>query len=52
MFYRVKICRLCRPLYDPEILVFKPSLDQFAGVFGVIILLKNGFRGLQIVKFE
>jgi hypothetical protein len=48
----VEVCRLCRPLYKPEILNIKPGLDQFAGIFRVIILLKDGFGRLEIIKLN
>jgi hypothetical protein len=48
----IEVYRLCRPLYKPEILSIKPGLDQFAGIFRVIILLKDSFGRLEIVKLN
>jgi hypothetical protein len=41
VFNGTKVWRLCRPLEDCKVMVFKPFLDLLAGVFGVIILLEN-----------
>ena len=38
MFYAVKVRRLCRPFENSNIIVFK---GLFAGMFGVIVLLKH-----------
>ena len=50
MFYWVEVRRLGRPIHNLNPTNLEPSLGQFSGVFGVIVLLKNGLlqRNSQI----
>ena len=41
MFNGIEVRRLCRPLHDSHLMLFKPVLGFLAGVLGVIVLLKN-----------
>ena len=42
MFYWVEVRRLDRPIHNLNSMILEPILGQFGGVFGVIVLLKNG----------
>jgi hypothetical protein len=41
VFNGTKVWRLCRPLEDCKVMVFKPFLGPLASVLGVIFLLEN-----------
>ena len=42
MFYWVEVRRLGRPICNLNPMILELILGQFGGVFGVIVLLKNG----------
>ena len=50
MFYWAEVRRLRRSIHNLNSIILEPSLCQFEGVFGVIVLLKNGLlqRNYQI----
>ena len=52
MFYGINVCRLRWPLYNSVTMVIEPSLGQFAGVLGVIVLLKNNIIWSFIIKLQ
>ena len=41
MFYWVEVRRLGRPIHNLNSMILESILDQFGGVFGIIVLLKN-----------